>query len=104
VIDLDPQGADIDPRPRRELEVLGHSPIEQDACIDVPRVNQPTGIAHAIVAVAVEGLGRGFRLAPVAGRDTGAFDAQFVFRTVRREFQADAGNRKADIRGSFEGK
>jgi Holliday junction DNA helicase RuvB len=49
-------------------------------------VDKLQGVAGAVKPFCVKGIGGGCRIAPVAGRDVGAFEMRFEFAAVRHQF------------------
>ena len=80
------QRPDADPGAGRKLEILGEAAVEQQALGRIGRVGEFQRIADLVEAFLVEGVGREFRRAPIAGRDVGAFAA--ALRACRRAARA----------------
>src|SRR5262249_57206379 len=97
----DAELADGDPGPRRELEVLGEAPVEDDALGGLARVLQAAGVAGGQEALVVEDGGLEDAAAPPGSRrDVGAFDAHLELVLARREAERAGGRRQARDAGA----
>src|SRR5208282_4965919 len=88
--DFRAQRTDADPRSAGELEIFGKAAVEEEAFVDVVRIDETQGIAEKIEAVFVEDFLRQLRLAPVPRRDIRAADSRLELAVARDEFQLDA--------------
>jgi hypothetical protein len=98
---LDAQRANADPRARHQLEIFRHASVEEQAFVRIVGVGEAHRVADHVEALVVEGRFRQVVALPVAGRDIGASNADFEFAAIRREFQFDAGRRRADVAGAI---
>ena len=95
------QRADVDPRPRHELEVFGDPPIEDESAFGLILIEESDGIADREKALLIEASRGEIGSAPVAGGDQRAAHPHLEFRAVRQELELTAGHRKSnDARAS----
>ena len=80
-----------------ELEVLGDAPVEHEAQFGVRFVHEAQGVAGAVVAIGVEGLGRELRRAPVAGCHVRPPETRFQLAVDRYQSGLAARRRNADV-------
>ncbi len=99
---LDPQRADRDPGAAGELEVLGHAAVEHHAALGPRRVREVAGVADAVVALVVEGLGGLARRVAVAREHRDALDPHLQLVAVGHELQLQPRQRRADAAGAVE--
>jgi hypothetical protein len=89
---------DADPGARRQFEVVGNAPFEDEAARRIRRVVEGEGIAHAVEPFFVEHFARERLVAPVARRDVRPAQSRFEHLADGRELQLDAGHGTPTLR------
>ncbi len=95
-----PQRAHAHPGAAHQLEVLGHAAVEENAALGAGLVEQLGGVADAVEAVGVEGLGGDLGGVAVLGEDVRSAHADLQLAAVGQQLQLDARQRQADAAGA----
>src|SRR5262249_33527096 len=96
------QRTNADPGSRRQLEILGNTPVEQEPLGRIVRIDNLQRVAELVETLFIEGVPRQLFLPPIARRDVRAAQPRFKLAFVRHELEIDPRRRQADIARSIE--
>ena len=100
----DAQRPGMHPNSGDELEILGDTPVEQEAARGIVRIREPYCIADSVEPVRVERRRRELGALPVPRRDMGAAHPDFELAGARHQLELDARDRDAHYAGTIDRK
>src|SRR5262245_41975733 len=91
------QWTDAHPGPRRQLEILRNTAVEQQPLGRSIRIDKFQRVAELVEALFIKGLSCQLILSPIAGRDVRATQPRFKLAFVRHKLELYPRCRQADI-------
>src|SRR5690606_22542935 len=91
------QGRKIHPGAGRELEVLSDTTVENQPLVQPPKLGEANGVADAVIALLVKGLGGFLGVPPIARSDVRSLEAQLELFDISDQLDAHPRRRKADM-------